>query len=105
MPGIWSGRVKITWSEQARKDIRAIHDYIARDSAFYANRMVERLVLRVGGLQQQPRKGHHVHEYPEHPDLREVHEASYRIIYLTAGNEIIIVTIVHFARQFKWSRG
>jgi len=96
--------VKISWSEQARKDLGAIHDYIARDSAFYANRMVERLVLRVGGLRQQPLKGHHVHEYPERPDLREIHEASYRIIHVVATSEIIVVAIVHFAQRFKWPR-
>ena len=97
--------MKISWSELARKDLRAIHDYIARDSAFYANRMVERIVLRVGGLQRQPFKGHHVHEYPGRPDLREIHEASYRIVYAVAPDEISVVAIVHFAQRFKWPRG
>jgi len=97
--------VKISWSEQARKDLKTIHDYIARDSEFYASRMVERLVLRVGGLEQQPLKGHHVHEYPERPDLREIHEASYRIIYIGTANEITVVAIVHFAQRFKRPRG
>ena len=96
--------MNLSWSELARKDLRAIHDYIARDSEFYASRMVERIVLRVGGLQQQPLKGHRVHEYPERPDLREIHEASYRIVYAVAPDEISVVAIVHFAQRFRWAR-
>jgi plasmid stabilization system protein ParE len=94
--------VKIIWSDAAREDLRAIQNYMARDSVFYADRMVERIITRVSELASQPKQGHHVHEYPEDKRLRELHESSYRIIYsIESAGLIAIVTIVHFARLLK----
>ena len=46
--------MKIFWSSQARKDLRAIRAYIAKDSAFYAERMVTRIVERTEILSRHP---------------------------------------------------
>jgi plasmid stabilization system protein ParE len=38
---------KINWTKQSLKDLKAIYDYIALDSNFYASRFVSKLIQRV----------------------------------------------------------
>jgi len=95
--------VKILWTAEARRSLRAIQRYIAQDSAFYADRVVARIIDRVEAAAQHPGRGHPVHEYPEAP-LREVHETSYRIIYLVREETLHVVTIVHFKQVLKPGR-
>lgn len=90
--------MRIIWSVRARKDLRAIRTYIARDSKFYASRMIGRIISRAESAALSPTGGHPVHEYPEAP-LKEVHEHPYRIIYVVSGAALHIVTIVHFKQQ------
>ena len=92
--------MKIVWSSEARQELRAIRNFIARDSEFYAARMVARIIERVEKTAEHPTRGHPVHEYPEQP-LREVHETPYRIIYQLTADRIEIVTIVHFKKKHK----
>jgi len=95
--------VNVFWSSQARKDLRAIRAYIAKDSAFYADRMAARIIERTDVLALHSHVGHPVHEAPD-LDVREVHVASYRIIYRVLLDEVEIVTLVHFAQQLKLKR-
>ena len=92
--------MKIIWSAEARKDLRAIKRFIARDSEFYAARMVASIVERVEKMAVHPTQGHPVHEYPEQL-LREVHQDPYRIIYQVSAEQVEIVTIVHFKKRLK----
>jgi len=95
--------VNIRWSSQAREDLRSIHNHIARDSEFYAARMVARIIERIEVATGHPTRGHRVHEYPEEP-LKEVHESPYRIIYGFSEDEFRVVTIVHFREQLTSKR-
>ncbi len=95
--------MNISWSSQARKDLRSIRKYIERDSEFYAARMVARIVERVERAAEHPTQGHPVHEYPEEP-LKEVHESPYRIIYGFSDEAFKVVTIVHFKDQLRPDR-
>lgn len=76
--------MNISWSAQARRDLHAIRDFIARDSEHYARLQIERLIARVEHTARMPSKGHPVHEFAE-SGLREVHEGGYRIIYGVLG--------------------
>lgn len=87
--------MRILWTVEARKSLRAIQRFIAQDSTFYADRVVSRIIDRVEAAAQMPGRGHPVHEYPE-AVLREVHESSHRIIYLVREEALHVVTIVHF---------
>ena len=88
----------ILWSEQARKDLRAIHDFIARDSDHYAKRQLERLISRVEQASRMPTRGHPLHEFHD-GNLREVHEGFYRIIYALQDDELRVVTVVHMKQR------
>ena len=90
--------MSITWSGQARCDLQAIRDFIARDSEHYSRLQVERLISRVERAAAMPSRGHPVHEFIE-SGLREVHEGSYRIIYEVRGDEFQVVTIVHMRQR------
>jgi toxin ParE1/3/4 len=92
--------VKIIWSAEARKELHAIKRFIARDSEYYAARMVASIVERVERMATHPTQGHPVHEYPELP-LREVHKEPYRIIYQISAEQIEIITIVHFKKRLQ----
>lgn len=93
----------LVWSSEARSELRAIRRFIARDSEFYADRMVARIVECAESILAAPRRGHPVHEYPE-AELKEVHEPPYRIIYEISRETIGIVTIVHFKQRLKLPR-
>ena len=93
----------IAWSTEARRSLRAIRQFIARDSEFYADRMIARIIARVERAAIMPNAGHPVHEYPEAP-LKEDHESPYRIIYDFSDSELRVVTVVHFRDQLPPSR-
>ena len=39
--------VTITWSEYAIEDLELIHSYIAKDSVYYANKLVDKIIDKV----------------------------------------------------------
>ncbi|HVT15459.1 MAG TPA: type II toxin-antitoxin system RelE/ParE family toxin [Thermoanaerobaculia bacterium] len=89
--------MRIAWSEPALADLAAIHDYIARDSAHYAQRYVVRLIAAVEPLETFPQLGRIVPEGDGRH--REILLHPYRIIYRVEGQEILIVTVVHGRRD------
>ncbi|MFM2198497.1 MAG: hypothetical protein RLZZ505_1929 [Verrucomicrobiota bacterium] len=95
--------MNIVWSEQARRDLCAIRDFIARDSAHYASMQVERLISRVESAATMPSRGHPVHEFTE-SGLREVHEGSHGIIYRFGEHDLQVVTIVHMKQRLTRRR-
>ena len=95
--------MKITWSAQSRRDLKAIHEFIVRDSELYAHRQVARIIQRVDFISNMPSMGHRVHEYPE-LFLRETHEGSYRIIYAFDEESLRVVTVVNMKQLLKRGR-
>lgn len=95
--------MKIVWSSQARTDLRAIRDFIGRDSEHYASLQIERLLATVEGASAMPSRGHPVHEFME-SGLREVHEGTYRIIYRVRDGEFQVVTVVHMKQRITRRR-
>jgi len=95
--------MNVIWSAQARRDLHAIREFIAHDSAHYAQLQIERLISTVERAAKMPSRGHPVHEFIE-SGLREVHEGSYRIIYGVSGDEFQVVTIVHMKQRITRRR-
>ena len=58
---------RLEWTEPAVADLENIQDYIARDSAEYADALIERLILYVDRLESFPESGRRV---PESTDPR-----------------------------------
>ena len=79
--------MRILWTDAALNQLEAIRDYLAQTSSEYAQRIVERLVNRSEQIAAFPRSGRMVPEY-EIDEVRQVIEASYRIIYLIKEEQI-----------------
>jgi plasmid stabilization system protein ParE len=91
--------VKVHWTDTARDHLRAIHAYIARDSPRYAQRMVDRLTRRSQQIGEFPLSGRKVPEF-DVPQIRQLVEGPFRIIYYIKPDQINVLAIIHGARQF-----
>ena len=91
---------RIIWAPQAIEDVEAIRAYVARDSAHYADLLVERLVSAVARLETNPLSGRVVPEMGEEA-LREVIHGNYRIVYRLRPDQVEVVTVFHGARLFR----
>jgi plasmid stabilization system protein ParE len=89
----------IEWSRRARTDIGDLKAYIAKDSPYYAQRFIDRILASVEKLQTFPRSGRAVPEAEGREDVRELIYQGYRIIYLTRPEGVFIVTIIHGSRD------
>ena len=94
--------MKLEWTEPALSDLEGIRDYIKRDSEYYANRFVERIIETVEGLEQFPEMGRMVPE-AEAENIRELLFHNYRIIYRLETDSILILTVIHSARDLARS--
>jgi plasmid stabilization system protein ParE len=87
----------LRWSARARADLKAIHDYIAKDSPGNAKAVAREILARAATLPETPRVGRIVPELSD-PDIREVPAHSWRVIYQLRGEDVFIVTLVHRRR-------
>jgi toxin ParE1/3/4 len=88
----------LIWTPRARADLKAIHDYIAKDSRDNAKSVAHEILHKADALAEPPRPGRKVPEAND-PDLREISAYSWRIIYLLRNNSVFIVTLIHKRRQ------
>ena len=89
--------MNVNWTENAIEHLLGIYEYIARDSPFYAERMVDRLTKRSEQIGVFPHSGRMVLEYSA-ADIREIIEAPYRIIYRIKQDQIDVLAVVHGAQ-------
>ncbi|MEK7274109.1 MAG: type II toxin-antitoxin system RelE/ParE family toxin [Candidatus Desantisbacteria bacterium] len=89
----------VKWTIPAKEDLKQIHDYIARDSKFYAKKVSEEIVERSKELKDFPKMGRIVPETGT-PDIRELFIYSYRLIYELIPNGVQILTVIHGKRDF-----
>ncbi len=90
--------MKLIWSRRAKTDVQLLRAFIAQDSQFYARQFIERLLGRIDNLQDHPQQGRLVPEAGR-ADTREIIFRSYRIIYRTAPDHLLIITVVHGSRN------
>ncbi len=90
--------MKIDWSGNAIAHLNAIYEYIAKDSSFYAQRVVDRLTRRSEQLATLPMSGRMVPEYGLE-EVRELLERPYRIIYRLWPDRIEILAVIHSAQR------
>ena len=89
--------MRVLWTRNALGHLTSIYEHIANDSPRYARRMVDRITSRSSQIATFPRSGQMVPEY-EDPDIREVIEGSYRVIYTLASDEIRVLAVLHGAQ-------
>lgn len=89
--------MKVLWTQTASGHLASIYEYIAHDSARYARRVVDRLTARSRQMGRFPRSGQMVPEYQD-PDIREVLEGAYRVIYRVGEEDVRVLAVIHGAR-------
>jgi len=92
----------VRWAKKALKDLRELHDYIARDSKKYAEAQVKKIQDTAARTVRFPEIGQIVPEFPEER-WRELRSGSYRVIYrYDAERKIVrILAVVHVRRLLK----
>jgi len=88
----------VRWSAAAARDLRSIHDYIARDSRHYARAVVEAILERASGIEPFNERGRVVPELSD-PDVRELFIYSYRVIYERIDDDVVVLAVVHGRRE------
>jgi len=78
-------------------DLKEIHDFIAKDSLLYAQKVTDELVDASETLSSSPRRGRIVPEV-ELDNIRELFLYSYRMIYEIDGHSIYILALIHGKR-------
>ncbi|MEW6104459.1 MAG: type II toxin-antitoxin system RelE/ParE family toxin [bacterium] len=86
------------WTEPAFLDLEDIRDYIKRDSEYYAMRFIERIIGSVEDLEKFPKMGRMVPEAKER-NIREILFQNYRIMYRIEKERILILAVIHKARD------
>ena len=94
---------EIIWSKLALEDVDSIHDFIAKESPFYAQKTIEEFFIRVVVLSKYPEIGREVPENSR-KDIRELIQGNYRIIYRIRKKTIFIVRVHHSARNLTSRR-
>ena len=89
--------MKVEWTSNAISQLRGIHDYIAKDSEFFAKRMVDRLTSRSIQIQEYPFSGQAVPEFGDE-SIREVIEGPFRLIYQFTTTATCVLAVIHGAR-------
>jgi toxin ParE1/3/4 len=88
----------VIWTARARADLKAIHDYIAKDSPQNAKRVVREMRHKADTLEETPLLGRVVPEL-EDPEVREIPAYSWRILYQLRERRLFVITVIHKRRQ------
>jgi toxin ParE1/3/4 len=88
----------VIWTPRARADLKAIHDYIAKDAPLNAKPVIREIIGKADQLAEFPPLGRKVPE-TDAPDIREISAHSWRIIYHLRQGQVFVVTLVHKRRQ------
>ncbi len=92
--------MKLAWTESAVLDLEKVKDFISRDSEYYALALVEKIFEAVEKFTTFPNIGREVPEYQD-KTIREILCSNYRIIYRVRSNEVVILAIIHGAREIN----
>jgi len=89
----------VRWTDQAVDDLRAIREFIERDSPRYGRLVVERLFDATQRLESFPFSGRVVPELGR-DDVREIVLGEYRIVYRLKGETAELITVFRSSRLF-----
>jgi toxin ParE1/3/4 len=89
----------VIWADPAKTDLKAIHDFIAADSKYYAKKVVQDIMDRTNIMEKYPMIGRKVPEIDDE-NIREIFAYSYRILYEIKSDKIYVIGIIHGRRDF-----
>lgn len=90
--------MRVRLSSEARQDLFAIGDYIARDNPVRAQSFVAELAAKCASLGEMPKAHPLVPRYAQKGIRRRVH-GNYQIFYRADDTEIVVIRVLHGARD------
>ena len=90
----------VKWSDESLQDVAGIAEFIAKDSAYYAQHVVEAILDKGDSIAYFPESGRVVPEL-ESEAIREQFIYSYRMVYQLTEGEILILAVVHGRRLLE----
>ena len=90
--------MRVRLSSEARQDLFAIGDYIARDNPTRAQSFVAELAAKCASLGEMPKAYPLVPRYAQKGIRRRVH-GNYQIFYRADDTEIVVIRVLHGARD------
>jgi toxin ParE1/3/4 len=88
---------QVTWTEPARADLEAIHDYIAIESPSAALALVARVLRHVDQLARHPDSGSWLPELGR-SRYRQIVEPPCRVFYRREGSVVAILHVIRAER-------
>ncbi len=92
--------MRIEWSEPAVLDLESIKEFISRDSEYYAIEFTSRIIEMIEKLAAFSNLGRKAPEVDD-DNIREIVFYNYRIIYKLTNESILILGIIHAARDLN----
>lgn len=90
----------VGWSQRARADLGTIFARIAADNRGAAERWIRRILEQTDLAAEAPLLGRVVPELGQ-ADIRETYLRSYRIVYRTDGQDLVVLTVFEGSRQLR----
>ncbi len=91
---------QLAWSPEAAEDLEAIAKYIARDSLFYAQSVVSKILETSITIGESPLVGRVLPEIGDN-NIRERFVYSYRLVYVIRQRKVLIIAIIHGKRLLE----
>ena len=91
---------RVVWSKQALTDLKALAEYIAKDSSHYAAAFVREIRDAGRTINELSERGHIVPELND-SSVRELFIKEYRLIYSIETERVVILALVHGRRDLK----
>ena len=89
----------VIWADPAKTDLKAIYDFVASDSKYYAKKVIQDIIDRTNIIEKYPMIGRKVPEIDDE-NVREIFAYSYRILYEIKSEKIYVICIIHGRRDF-----
>ncbi len=89
--------MRVHWTARAEARLDAICNHVATDAPAAAKALERRLLLRSRQIATFPHSGRHLPEY-DRPDVRELIEGNYRLIYRVLVDRADVLTVMHCAQ-------
>jgi toxin ParE1/3/4 len=93
----------VKWSFPAKDDLRQIYEYIAKDSKYYAQKVVDEIIEKSETLNKFSEMGGIVPEIGEN-NIRELIIYSYQPIYEISTDAVYILALIHGKQSFPTDR-
>ena len=92
--------MKVVWSNESVIRLIDIEEYISKDNSQRAKNFINKLINRGESLKEYPYKGRIVPEFSI-PEIREILEKNYRLVYRMAKDRIEILTVFEGHRLIR----